>query len=77
MDETTRPRTQGSLARQDASGGDFETDETDDRRATREGDGPRIAARTSAVVRCDGGGLGEVLTTPSRPHLTKTMERST
>src|SRR6516162_5664196 len=50
MDETTNPRTQGSLARQDSRCGNLEADQANARRATPEGARTRIAARTSSIV---------------------------
>jgi hypothetical protein len=46
MDETTNPRTQGSLARQDTRCGDLEADQANARRVTAEGAPTRIAAWT-------------------------------
>src|SRR5262249_60933496 len=50
MDETTNPRTQGSLARQDTRCGNLEADQANARRVTPEGARTRIAARTSSIV---------------------------
>ena len=50
MDETTNPRTQGSLARQDTRRGNIEADQANARRVTAEGARTRIAARTSSIV---------------------------
>jgi hypothetical protein len=50
MDETTNPRTQGSLARQDTRRSNLEADQANARRVTPEGARTRIAARTSSIV---------------------------
>src|SRR6516165_5263175 len=50
MDETTNPRTQGSLARQDTRCDNLEADQANARRVTPEGARTRIAARTSSIV---------------------------
>ena len=46
MDETTNPRTQGSLARKDTRCGNLEADQANARRVTAEGAPTRIAAWT-------------------------------
>ena len=50
MDETTSPRTQGSLARQDTCRENLEADQTDAPCVAHEGVPTRLTARTLSVV---------------------------
>src|SRR6516165_2104938 len=68
MDEEARPRTQGSLARQDPRRSDRKAYKTHARCAAPE------SARTGPTVRTSSVARRNDPTIPSRPHLTKTQE---
>src|SRR6516162_5559130 len=65
MDEEARPRTQGSLARQDPRRENLEAVKTDARRIAPESTRTRVAARTSSLVSIAGADH------PRPPMLTK------